>query len=327
MPPLSLPEPGFEPLRILVTGATGFVGRRVVARLAAAGHAVGAVAIDQHELPVAAVRFSVDIRDLTALSGVVDRFAPERIVHLAALSHVGESWRRIPDYFAINVLGVEHVVTSARGCPLIFMSSAEVYGLVPDTAQPIPESRQVAPRTPYALTKAAAERLALAAGATVVRSFNLIGAGQAPSFALPSFAAQLAAIESGAPAVLSVGNLSARRDFVHIDDAVTALAGLAERPRPGEIYNLASGEDHSIAQLLARLVALSGLAVRLEEDPEKLRPVDVPRLCGDAARLRALGWAPERGVEAALGDLLAEARDHRKARKAVAATAAGGPPA
>ena len=203
---------------------------------------------------------------------------------------------------------------------MLFMSSAEVYGLVPDEAQPIPESRQVAPRTPYALTKAAAERLALAAGSTVVRSFNLIGAGQAPSFALPSFAAQLAAIESGAEPVLSVGNLSARRDFVHVDDAVSALVRLAEAPQPGEIYNLASGEDHSIAELLTRLVALSGLEVRREEDPEKLRPVDVPRLCGDATRLRALGWAPERGVEAALRDLFAEARVHRRA---VAASAAG----
>lgn len=312
------------PLRILVTGATGFVGRRLVARLAAAGHAVGAVAIDQHEMAAATARFSVDIRDAAALAGTVEAFGPDRIVHLAALSHVGESWRRIPDYFAINVLGVEHVVAAARGCPVLFMSSAEVYGLVPDEAQPIPESRQVAPRTPYALTKAAAERLALAAGSTVVRSFNLIGAGQAPSFALPSFAAQLAAIETGAEPRLSVGNLSARRDFVHIDDAVTALARLAEQPQPGEIYNLASGEDHSIAQLLERLVALSGLAVRCEEDPEKLRPVDVPRLCGDASRLRALGWAPERGVEGALRDLFAEARTHRKA---VASNAAGKPSA
>ena len=297
-------------LRILVTGATGFVGRRLVARLAGAGHAVGAVAIDQHGVPAAVARFAVDVRDAATLAEVVAGFSPDRIVHLAALSHVGESWRRIPDYFAINVLGVEHVLAAARGCPLLFMSSAEVYGLVPDGEQPIPESRPVAPRTPYALTKAAAERLALAAGATVVRSFNLIGAGQAASFALPNFAAQLVAISRGAEPVLRVGNLSARRDFIHVDDAIAALVRLTTCPRSGEVFNLASGEDHSIAELLDRLVALSGLAVRCEEDPEKLRPVDVPRLCGDAARLRALGWEPERGVEAALCDLFDEARSH-----------------
>lgn len=295
-------------LRILVTGATGFVGRNLVGRLAAAGHAVGAVAIDQHELPAAAARFAVDVRDPAALSRAVADFAPERVVHLAALSHVGESWRRIPDYFAINVLGVEHLLAAAGRCPVLFMSSAEVYGLVPDAEQPIAESRPVSPRTPYAMTKAAAERLALGAGATVVRSFNLIGAGQAASFALPSFAAQLSAIERGAEPVLAVGNLSARRDFVHVDDAIAALTLLAVAPRPGEVFNLASGEDHTIAELLDRLIALSGLAVRCAEDSEKLRPVDVPRLCGDASRLRALGWRPERGVEAALADLFAEAR-------------------
>lgn len=310
------------PLRILVTGATGFVGRRLAERLAATGHCVGAVAIDQHELPCASERFALDIRDAAALAGAVARFAPDRIVHLAALSHVGESWRRIPDYFAINVLGVEHVLAAARSSPVLFMSSAEVYGLVPNEAQPISELRPVSPRNPYALTKAAAERLALAAGATVVRSFNLIGAGQAPSFALPSFAAQLAAIERGAPPLLSVGNLSARRDFIHVDDAVTALARLTENPQPGAVFNLASGIDHSIAELLERLIVLSGLSVRCAEDPEKLRPVDVPRLCGDASRLRALGWEPERGVEAALRDLFAEARTNRDR---VAARAKGEP--
>lgn len=300
-----------EPLRILVTGATGFVGRRLAERLAAAGHRVGAVAIDQQELPFAAERFAVDIRDPAALGGAVGEFAPDRIVHLAALSHVGESWRRIPEYFAINVLGVENVLGAARDCPVLFMSSAEVYGLVPDAEQPIAETRALAPRTPYALTKAAAERLALAAGATVVRSFNLIGAGQAANFALPSFAAQLAAIECGAPPQLSVGNLSARRDFVHIEDAVSALVRLAESPQAGAVFNLASGTDHSIAELLERLVALSGLTVTCVEDPEKLRPVDVPRLCGEASRLRALGWSPELGVERALEDLFAEARARR----------------
>ncbi|MBP7586504.1 MAG: GDP-mannose 4,6-dehydratase [Thermoanaerobaculia bacterium] len=305
------PEAGRSPLRILVTGATGFVGRKLAERLAAAGHRVGAVAIDQHPLPFVAERFAVDIRDAASLAAAVTRFSPDRIVHLAALSHVGESWRRIPDYFAINVLGVEHILAAADDCPVLFMSSAEVYGLVPDAEQPIAESRALSPRTPYALTKAAAERLALAAGATVVRSFNLIGAGQAPNFALPSFATQLAAIERGAPPQLSVGNLTARRDFVHIEDAVSALVRLAEQPQPGAVLNLASGVDHSIAELLERLIALSGLSVHCKEDPEKLRPVDVPRLCGDASRLRALAWEPERGVDAALEDLFAEARAHR----------------
>ncbi len=164
--------------------------------------------------------------------------------------------------------------------------------------QPISEQRPVSPRTPYALTKAAAERLALATGATVVRSFNLIGAGQAPSFALPSFAAQLAAIERGAAPLLSVGNLSARRDFVHVDDAVMALVRLAEAPQPGEIFNLASGRDHSIAELLERLIALSGLEVRCARGPGEVaagRCAASVRRCLAPARTRLGAGTGRRG--------------------------------
>jgi GDP-4-dehydro-6-deoxy-D-mannose reductase len=302
-------------LRVLVTGATGFVGRPLVERLVGAGHQVAAVANDHPERSPGATEFHVDVRDRAAIAGAIASFAPDRIVHLAALSHVGESWRRISDYFSVNVLGAEHVFTAAKAAkvPLLFMSSAEVYGLVPDEEQPIRESREPAPRTPYALTKAAAERLALAAGATVVRSFNLIGAGQAPTFALPDFARQLAVIERAAehgapgsrqqPAVLKVGNLSARRDFIPVREAVEGLLLLIESPAPGEIFNLASGESPSIAEMLERLIAATGLAVEIEEDAARLRPVDIERLCGDGSRLAARGWKARRDLDGALTDL------------------------
>jgi GDP-4-dehydro-6-deoxy-D-mannose reductase len=185
-------------LRVLITGATGFVGRRLVEHAARRGHAVAAMANDATPPPEGVEKLCVDVRDRAAVGAAVAAFAPRRIVHLAALSHVGESWRRIPETFAINVLGAEHVLEAApSGTEVLFMSSAEVYGLVPDDEQPIVEERPAAPRTPYALSKAAAERLMLRAGATVIGSFNLIGAGQAPTFALPDFARQLAGIAAG----------------------------------------------------------------------------------------------------------------------------------
>ena len=111
----------------------------------------------------------------------------------------------------------------------------EVYGLVPEADQPIPEERPLAPANPYAMSKAAAERLVVAAGGVVARSFNLAGPGQAESFALPAFARQLAAISAGANEdVLRVGNLSARRDFVHVDDGVEGLRLLATEAEAGE---------------------------------------------------------------------------------------------
>jgi GDP-4-dehydro-6-deoxy-D-mannose reductase len=295
-------------VRALLTGASGFLGRRLAARLKRDGFTVAGVCLDRLGLPESIPIHAVDVRDAAGLARVVAAESPDVVVHLAALAHVGESWRRMPEYFAINVLGTENVVAAARGRRLLFVSSAEVYGAVPEDEQPIDERRALAPRSPYALTKAAAERLALAAGAVVARCFNLVGAGQTRSFALPSFAAQLAAIGAGrVPPVLKVGNLTARRDFVHVEDGVEALALLVERGVAGEVYNVASGRALSIAEALERLVRVSGLEVTLEEDPERLRPVDVPLLCGDSGRLRALGWCDRHGFDAAIEELWCEA--------------------
>lgn len=295
-------------MRALLTGASGFLGRRLAARLERDGCTVVGVCLDRLGLPESIPIHAVDVRDADGLARVVASESPDVVVHLAALAHVGESWRRMPEYFAINVLGTENVAAAARGRRIVFASSAEVYGAVPEAEQPIDERRALAPRSPYALTKAAAERLALAAGAVVARCFNLVGGGQTRTFALPSFAAQLAAIAAGrVPPVLKVGNLTARRDFVHVEDGVEALALLVERGVAGEVYNVASGRALSIAEALDRLVRLTGLEVALEEDPERLRPVDVPLLCGDAGRLRALGWSGRHGFDAALEELWREA--------------------
>jgi GDP-4-dehydro-6-deoxy-D-mannose reductase len=146
--------------------------------------------------------------------------------------------------------------------------------------------------------------MVLAEGGIVVRSFNLLGPGQSEGFVLPDFAHQLVRISrGGAPSVLHVGNLEARRDFLHVDDGVAGYETLVRRATAGQIYNLASGSSLSIRQLLDRLIALTGLEVEVRLDPERVRPVDVPVLEGDSGRLRALGWAPCRSVEQALSDL------------------------
>ena len=299
-------------MRILVTGAAGFFGRHLCRHLVAAGDEVAGTRLGGEAAPAeAGFEFhELDVRDGAAVAALIDGLRPEAVIHLAALSHVGDSWRRPEAYFQANVLGAEQVFRAAGSVRVLFVSSAEVYGLVPDGEQPIAEDRPLAPRSPYALTKAAAERLAVATGAVIARCFNLVGPGQATTFALPSFAAQLAAIaRSGREPVLRVGNLSARRDFVHAADAAEALRLLLVRGAPATSYNVARGEAHSIGELLDRLRALSGLAVRMEPDPSLLRPIDTPLLCGRADRLAHLGWTPRRSVDDALAELWAEARD------------------
>jgi GDP-4-dehydro-6-deoxy-D-mannose reductase len=294
-------------MHVLITGIGGFLGSRLARHLLAAGDRVTGTYLDSRPDLEEAELHEADLLDAPALARVVRAAAPDVVVHLGALSHVGESWKRIPDYFRVNVLGTENLLAAAAGRRVLIASSAEVYGIVPEERQPIREEEGPDPRSPYALTKAAAERLAFARGAVVVRSFNLVGPGQSPMFALPTFALQLADIRRGCPGgqepVLRVGNLSARRDFAHVEDGVTALRLLAEKGEPGQAYNLATGRAVSIGEALERLMAVSGVHARIETDPDRVRPVDIPVLAGDATRLRALGWEPRRTLDDALADL------------------------
>lgn len=291
-------------MRIFVTGVTGFLGRHLAAELLARGHQVAGSALEHADLPAGVELHAVPLADAGELRRVVRGLAPDRVIHLAGLAHVGTSWQRMAEFFQVNVLGTETVLDVAGGVPVVLASSAEVYGSVPDDEQPLGEERAPAPASPYALTKAAAERLVLRAGGIVVRLFNLIGPGQAPAFALPSFAKQLAAIAAGRqPPRLGVGNLEARRDFVHVSDGAEAFSLLAERGRPGGVYNVASGSACSIREALDRLLALSGVAPEIFLDERYLRPVDIALLRGSAAPLRALGWEPRRGLDRALAEL------------------------
>jgi GDP-4-dehydro-6-deoxy-D-mannose reductase len=299
-------------MRVLITGVEGFVGRHVARNLLDEEARVAATFWEKPvDLPEVELH-EADVRDAAAVERVVRAARPDVIVHLAGLSHVGESWSRPGDYFQVNVLGTENVVRAAAGARVLVASSGEVYGAVPEEEQPIAEDRLPSPGSPYALSKAAAERVALAvpgARVVVVRSFNLIGAGQARRFALPSFADQLAAIHHGhQEPVIHVGNLAARRDFVHVEAAARAYSLLVQQGEPGSVYNLASGRAVSIADALNALIRVSGVRATIEKDPARMRPVDQPLLSGDSSRLRALGWTPEPGFDEAIRCLWHEAR-------------------
>jgi len=304
-------------MHVLITGIGGFIGPRLARNLLEHGHRVSGTWLENTPAPPlngimeGADLYHADLMDPNSLERVFGTAKPDAVVHLAGLSHVGESWNRPGEYFRVNVLGTESLLKAAasggKDRTVVFASSAEVYGPVPVEQQPIHEERLPDPRSPYALTKAAAERLAMASGAVVARAFNLVGPGQSPHFALPSFALQLAEIARGARGeaepVLKVGNLSARRDFIHVDDGADAFRILIRSGRPGRIYNIASEQAVSIADALDRLCAVSGVEPRVEQDPERMRPVDLPLLLGDSGRLRKLGWEPRRSLDQALSDL------------------------
>lgn len=298
-------------MRALVTGAAGFVGSWLVRELAAAGHTV--FAAGHEESPPPGTRWlRMDVTSTASVREAVEHSAPEAVFHLAGQASVGDSFADPEGTWEVNATGTLRVAGALpKGARLLLAGSAEVYGPVPEAEQPIREDRPLRPANPYAASKAAAEMAALQAGAgggvevVIARSFNHTGPGQDARFALPSFARQLAEIAAGRrEPVLRVGNLSARRDLLDVRDVVRAYVTLMERGASGEAYNVASGEARSIGEAVETLVELSGTGARVEVDEERVRPVDVPLLLGDAGKLRALGWAPRTPFRRTLEDLL-----------------------
>jgi GDP-4-dehydro-6-deoxy-D-mannose reductase len=258
----------------------------------------------------------VDITDAQAIAKVVASTAPNAIYHLAAMSHVGESWDTHSTVLSVNVIGTANVLAAARRAEVervLITSSADVYGAVTKEQLPLTEDAALAPANPYAASKAAAEIIALQAwrsfeqGVIIARPFNHIGPGQSPRFAVAGLAARLVEAKRTGAGTLSVGNLSARRDFTDVRDIVTGYRTVIETGTPGEIYNLCSGHDVSLAEIVERLQVVVGTHVELTTDPELLRPLDTPVLRGDASKIHdALGWRPTIDLAQSLSDIVAE---------------------
>lgn len=295
-------------MRSLITGGRGFVGTWLADHLRSCGDDV--VQIDQE----------VEITDPAALLAAVQAAAPDAVYHLAAMTHVGQSWDEPLRVLEVNVLGTGALLAAARECgtnpKILVTSSAEVYGTVNDPARlPLTEQSPTAPLTPYAASKLAAEALCVQAWlghgqhVVTVRPFNHIGPGQSPKFAVSALSKRMVDAERAGAAEIPVGNLSARRDFTDVRDVVRSYRMLIESGAPGEVYNVCSGRDVAIQEIADRLLAQAGSSVRLVPDASLMRPVEVPVLRGDPARLTdATGWVPELTLDQTLADVLAHWR-------------------
>jgi GDP-4-dehydro-6-deoxy-D-mannose reductase len=296
-------------LRALVTGGSGFVGHHLVAHLAAAGDEV--VTCDRAPLPDGEV---LDITDAAATVDLVGRVRPEVIYHLAGWADVGGSWHAPVEAFRANAEGTLNVLQAATDVGVdrvLAVSSADVYGAVSEDELPLTEDSPLRPASPYAASKVAADFLALQAwlGRRLpvlrVRAFNHLGPGQTDKFVAPALASRIARNEVEGGDVITIGNLSARRDFTDVRDVVRAYRLLMEHGEPGEVYNVCSGRDVAVQELADDLLAMASHPMRFETDPDLLRPVDVPVLRGDHTRLtKATGWQPDIPLSRTLTDLL-----------------------
>jgi GDP-4-dehydro-6-deoxy-D-mannose reductase len=238
-------------------------------------------------------------------------------VHLAAESSVSTSWEQTSRAWTVNVVGTANVLEAVRQerpeARVLFPSTGEVYGQAKRV--PTSEDEPVEPLSPYAATKAAAElacaQAARGAGLDVVvaRAFNHEGPGRDERFAVGSWTRQIARLEAEGGGTLLVGDLSAERDITDVRDVCRAYRLLLEPSVRAGTYNVASGRSVPMRRVVELLVELAEVTVQVARDEERLRPADIPRLCGDPGRLQAAtGWRPEIALEQTLVDTLEAAR-------------------
>jgi GDP-4-dehydro-6-deoxy-D-mannose reductase len=300
-------------MRALVTGANGFVGRHLLAHLSQYGDSATGVDRD------------CDVTDSSSVLAVLERTRPEVIYHLAALTHVGDSWKNPVEFTRVNVIGTKNVLDAARAvvpdATVVLVSSADVYGIVREEELPIHETFRVAPANPYASSKVEAEHVAhdsyrmWGQRVVIARPFNHVGPGQSVQFVVPALVDRLLeALETGADEI-PVGDLSTRRDFSDVRDVVRAYRLLDQYGVAGEVYNVASGHDVGLDDIAAQLVESIAPGVRLVRDESLLRPVEVPVMRGSFDKIHEVcGWEPTIPLATSLRDVIEDLRRRRAAR-------------
>ncbi|MGE5588814.1 MAG: GDP-mannose 4,6-dehydratase [Clostridia bacterium] len=310
-------------MRALVTGITGFAGSHLADYLLDRKDVeiYGTARWRSRTENIEGIRDRIklvecDLLDATAVDQAIQKVKPDLIFHLAAQSFVPTSWLAPAETLMNNVLGELNLFEAVRRAgidPLIQIAcSSEEYGLVHEDEVPINEENPLRPQSPYAVSKITQDFLGYqyfrSYGLRVIRTrtFNHTGPRRGEVFVTSCFAKQIAEIEHGlAEPVLKVGNLEARRDFTDVRDVVRAYWLALERGEPGEVYVIASGRDYKISDVAKMLLSMSAVPIRIEQDPARMRPSDVPVLLGDSTKFRRrTGWEPLIPFEKTLADLL-----------------------
>lgn len=293
--------------RLLITGQSGFVGQHLLAHLAADS--------STEWQPVTPA--SCDLLDADSLNAWVAESRPDAVIHLAGQTFVPEAFRNPEHTFQTNLIGTLNLlqVLKHNGFhgTFLYVSSGDVYGQVAVERLPIDESLLPRPRNPYAVSKLAAENLCLQWSFTepdwriiIARPFNHIGPGQSENFLLPDMAQQLIRVRKGLQAPqLQVGDVDVSRDFLDVQDVIRAYLALLASGQSGEIYNVCSGVERNIRELIMQMADLAEVRVTLEQHPDRLRQAEQRRVIGNCGKLRAqTGWQPDITIRSSLTDVL-----------------------
>ena len=307
-----------EMKKALVLGAGGFVGRYLIEHLnKECGYEVVATKLPSEKVgtDLAKVR-DLDILDKEAIVSLLFEERPDYIFHLAAQSSVSVAWNNPQLTIDINIKGAVNLMDAIRELfykpRVLIIGSGEEYGHIRPGETPIPEDNRLNPGNIYAATKACQNMIASIYSKAydmeliMVRAFNHIGPAQSPIFVVSDFCKQIAEIELGMrEPVMYTGNLSAKRDFTDVRDVVRAYGLLASHGVKGETYNVGRGKAYEIREILNKIIALSDAEIKVETDPAKIRPVDVPIIEADITKIQnATGWSPIIPIDDTLKEVL-----------------------
>lgn len=290
---------------LLVTGQNGFVGRHVTAL------AAGRWRVIPHA--------PHDLLNPVSLDDWLAHCCPAAVIHLAGQTFVPQAFRDPAQTLQINLLGTLNLLQALkrrgfRGT-FLYVSSGDVYGQVAIEQLPITESCPPQPRNPYAVSKLAAEHLCLQWSFSepdwrilIARPFNHAGPGQADHFVLPDMARQLLRVRQGVQSPqISVGDVDVTRDFLDVRDVVQAYFDLLDKGQPGEIYNVCSGQEQLIRDLIMQMAELADVQITLQQDPKRLRKAEQRRTRGCSNKLqRHTGWQPRVPITTTLRDVLTD---------------------
>lgn len=294
--------------RLLVTGLDGFVGQHV--RQAVEGSRDG-------RFRLTVPRDAIKLTEPGTIEKAVRDARPECVLHLAAQSFIPQSIKDPRATYDVNFFGtlnlLEALKSSGFGGRVLYVGSADVYGAVDEKDLPVVETHPLRPRTPYGVSKAAAELLCYqwtqdhGLDIVMTRPFNHIGPGQAEQFVVPDFAKQITEIKLGRrEAVIKVGAIDVTRDFTDVRDVVQAYLALIERGEAGEAYNVCSGHEYRIRDVLDELIQLAGIECKIVVDDHRLRAAERQRNRGSFEKLaKCTGWAPRIPLTESLRDVLA----------------------
>jgi GDP-4-dehydro-6-deoxy-D-mannose reductase len=291
----------------LIIGGTGFVGQHLARQLS-----------DRYR--VTTTGRTDDVRDPAAMRRVVSRTHPEIVVNLASLTTVRETIERPREAYEVAFFGTFNLLEALQDDGFtgrfVQVSSSEVYGYPPPESLPLNETAPLRPKSPYAVAKVMSEVLCSQwndsgrFGIVIARPFTHIGPGQSDRFAVASFARQIAEISlRRRPPVLRAGNLSATRDLTDVRDIVRAYDALIHHGRIGQVYNVCSGREVRMHEVVEQMIALSDMPIELVTDDALRRTAEQQRLCGSYDALHNdTGWEPNIPLSLTLSETMQEAR-------------------